>query len=112
VNATCDGSKVAWAAPDGSATLAKPGAALDLGSGLPLLQSSASLHEMQVALFQKGNTAAAILNGQPLFSVALTLKPGVPKGPVALAMLPGCQVTDGAGNRSRITVAVGSVVVN
>jgi len=112
LNATCDGAKVAWAAPDGSATLAKPGAALDLGMGLPLLQSSASLHEMQVAIFQKGNTAAAILNDKPLFSVALALKPGAPKGPVALAMLPGSQVTDAAGNRSRIQVAIGSVVVN
>lgn len=112
LNVYSDGAKVAWAAPAGSATLAKPGTAFDLGTGLPLLKNTIIDQELQVSLYQKGSTSAATLSDQPMFSVALALKPGAAQGPVTLKVRPGCQVMDAAGNTSGIQVAAGSVVVN
>ena len=112
LHAMCDQRKVAWAAPAGSTTLAKPGTALNLGTGLPLLESNAPGLILNVALFQKGNVVAATLGAQPVFSVALNLKPGTAQGPVALKMMPGCQVVDAAGNKSNIQVAAGTIIAN
>ena len=107
---SCDGTKATWVAPAGSATLARPGTALNLGTGLPLLQSSASGQELQAALFQKGGTAATTLGASPILSVALSLKAGAPQGKVMLMAWPECKAQGAAGESKPISVAVGELV--
>lgn len=112
VQLSCAADKTAWVAPGGSPTLAAPGSVFSLGSGVPLLQCKLSGQELDVSIFQKGSTPAAALGDKPLFTVALTLKPGTPQGPVFLATRPGCQVLDAAGNTRTIAVAVGQITAN
>lgn len=97
---TADAAKATW-----SPSVAE-GGALDLGSGLKLMKSKADGSAMQVAIYQKGATAAT-LAAKPLFTVALDLKAGA-KGPVALAAS-SAKILDAQGNTVTVPVAVGTL---
>ncbi len=97
---TADASKVTW-----STTVAE-GGALDLGSGVKLMKSKVDAESLQVAIYQKGTTAAT-LAAKPLFSVALDLKAGA-KGAVALNAS-SAKILDASGATVTVPVAVGTL---
>lgn len=97
---TADASKVTW-----SPTVAE-GGALDLGPGVKLMKSKVDAASMQVAIYQKGTTAAT-LAAKPLFTVALDLKAGA-KGSVALTAS-AAKILDATGATVTVPVAVGTL---
>ena len=111
-NISCDGAKAAWSAPIAGAGLVMNGKAFNLGTGVPLMKILATPSDVQAALYQKAGTPAASLQDQVLLTVALDLKPGAPKGPVALSGFRGAQIQDANGIDQTIAVAIGSLVAN
>jgi hypothetical protein len=93
-------SDAAW-----SSTVAE-GGALQLGSGVKLLKSQVKGSALEVAIYQKGVTAATLAE-KPLFAVALDVKTGA-KGPIALTAT-DAKILDAAGNTVVVPVAVGSL---
>lgn len=112
VTLSADTAKVSWVdVPPGgtTATLMQNGTQFNLGSGTPIMKAKATGNVLQATVAQKAPTPAASLNG-PLLRVALDLKPGIPQGAVTFAADgTKCQVLDGAGTISTITVSVGTL---
>ena len=104
-----DAAKATWSNPGGTVdSYIKEGQVLALGAGTKLMKSQLSGASLQLALFQKGNAAAATLGAQPLLSVALDLKAGATPGPVSLSSATA-QILDPTGTTQAITVAVGTL---
>lgn len=108
-----DSAKVAWVdVPAGgtTATLVQNGTQFALGTGTPILKAKATGDALQATVAQKAPTTVASLNG-PLLRIALDLKTGLglTQGTVIAltADAAKCQVLDGSGAISVITVSVG-----
>ncbi len=112
---SADTAKLSWVdVPAGgtTTTLVKNGTQFNLGSGTPIQKAKVSGNVLQVTLAQKNPTPAATLSGT-LLQVALDLKPGLGLASgTALALSADpikCQVLDGTGTISPITVTVGTL---
>ena len=112
---SADTTKVAWVdVPAGGTTalLMKNGTQFDLGSGLPIQRAKATGNGLQAAVAQKNPTPPASLNGT-LLQVALDLKSGLGLTPGTVITLSAdgtrCQVLDGTGSVSPISVTVGTL---
>jgi hypothetical protein len=115
ITLSADTSKVTWVdVPAGGTTAAlmKNGTQFNLGSGLPIQKAKAAGNVLQATVAQKNPTPAAALNGT-LLQVALDLKPGLGLTPGTAITLSAdgtqCQILDGAGSISPITVTVGTL---
>jgi hypothetical protein len=115
ITLSADTTRVTWVdVPPGgtTATLMKNGTQFNLGSGLPIQNAKATGNVLQATVAQKNPTPAAALSGT-LLQVALDLKPGLglPPGTTLTLSADGskCQVLDGTGVISPITVAVGTL---
>jgi len=106
---TVDGARASWAPVEGTSYV-QDGGALDLGSGLKLLRGQVSGSTLEVAAFQKGTTPAAPLGAKPILRIALALKGGAAKGPVAFAA-GTAQILDAQGSTQTVPVAVGTLSV-
>jgi hypothetical protein len=103
-----DQSKVTWAIPPSSSTLAS-NLAFNVGSGTQAFVSKVTGDQLQGAAFQKTGTAAVNL-GQPLMRVTLDLKSNVPvNSSVPISFVNGNQL-QAAGGPAAISVAVGSLI--
>ncbi len=114
ITLSADNTRVTWVdVPAGGTTavLMQNGTQFNLGSGLPIQKAKATGNVLQAAVAQK-NPPAAVLNGT-LLQVALELKSGLGLTPGTAITLSAdgttCQVLDGTGNISPITVAVGTL---
>lgn len=109
---TVDTAKVSWAnvaSGDPANTFVQNGAAFNLGSAPLILKGKVAAGVLQVAAAQKGTASPVSLN-QPLLRVALDLKASQATGTITLsADSTKCQVLDGSGNITTITVAVGTL---
>jgi hypothetical protein len=112
---SADTTKVTWVdVPAGGTTtsLMKNGTQFNLGSGTPIQKAKATGNVLQATVAQKNPTAAAALNGA-LLQVALDLKPGLGLAQGTAITLSAdatkCQVLDGAGTITGVTVAVGTL---
>ncbi len=112
---SADTTKVAWVdIPAGgtTASLMKNGTQFDPGSGLPIQRAKATGNGLQAAVAQKNPTPPASLNGT-LLQVALDLKSGLGLTPGTVITLSAdgtkCQVLDGTGSLSPISVTVGTL---
>jgi hypothetical protein len=112
---SADTTKVAWVdVPAGgtTASLMKNGTQFNLGSGLPIQRAIATGNGLQAAVAQKNPTPPASLNGT-LLQVALDLKSGLGLTPGTAITLSAdgtkCQVLDGTGTLSPISVTVGTL---
>jgi len=117
---SADAAKVAWVdIPAGgtTATLVQNGTQFSLGTGTPILKGKTFLGNsgtalLQATVAQKAPTAAASQNGV-LLRVALDLKSnlGLAQGTAITLTADGtkCQVLDGSGTISAITVSVGTL---
>lgn len=115
VTLNADTTKVAWVdVPAGgtTATLMQNGTQFALGTGTPILKAKASGTTLQATVAQKAPTAPASQNGV-LLRVALDLKSGLGLAQGTAITLTAdatkCQVLDGAGTLSPITVSVGTL---
>jgi hypothetical protein len=115
ITLSADTSKVTWVdVPAGGTTavLVQNGTQFSLGAGTPIQKAKATAGVLQATLAQKAPTAAASLNGS-LLRVALDLKAGLGLAQgtaITLTADPAkCQVLDGAGAISTITVSAGSL---
>ncbi len=107
--------RVTWVdVPPGGTTalLMQNGTQFTLGSGTPIQKAKATGGVLQVTVAQKAPTAAASLNG-PLLRVAVDLKSGLGLAQgttLAITADPAkCQVLDGTGAITPITVTVGTL---
>lgn len=109
---SADTTKVTWvnvAAGDPAGTFVKNGTAFTLGSAPQILKGKVTGTVLQVAAAQKGTGSPVALN-VPLLSIALDLKAAQLPGAITLtADAAKCQVLDGTGTLSAITVTVGSL---
>lgn len=109
---SADTTKVTWVdVPAGGTTTAfvANGTAFTLGALPNILKGKVTGNVLQVAVAQKGIGSPVALNA-PLLRVALDLKAGLPTGTVTFtADAAKCQVLDGAGTLSTITVTVGTL---
>lgn len=109
---SADTTKVTWAnvaAGDPANTLVQNGTAFTLGTAPQILKGKATGNVLQVTAAQKGTSSPVSLNA-PLLRVALDLKASQPLGAVTLsADATKCQVLDGTGTFSTITVSVGTL---
>jgi hypothetical protein len=110
---SADTTKVTWvnvAASDPANTFVANGTAFTLGTAPQILKGKLTGSALQVAASQKGYASPVALN-QPLLRLALDLKPGLAASAVTLtADNTKCQVLDGTGAISPITVTVGTLV--
>lgn len=114
---TCGTDKASWATIQGSSDPhAAKGSALDLttqgpNTAVQLFKSklSASSSDLQVGAYQKQGTATLGVN--PLFSVALTLKPGSSLGKVTLTTTAGKNAVylDAAGEEQPLPLLLGEL---
>ena len=114
ITLSADTTKVTWVdVPAGGTTavLMQNGTQFNLGSGLPIQKAKATGNVLQAAVAQK-NPPCRFLNGT-LLQVALELKSGLGLTPGTAITLSAdgtkCQVLDGTGTISPITVAVGTL---
>lgn len=109
---TVDTAKVSWsnvASSDPANTFVQNGVAFSLGSAPLILKGKVSAGVLQVVASQKGFASPVSLN-QPLLRVALDLKASQATGGVTLsADSAKCQVLDGTGAITSITVSVGTL---
>ncbi len=111
---SADTTKATWMdiAGGGTSVLVQNGTQFSLGTGTPILKARATGNVLQTTVAQKNPTAAASLNGA-LLRVALDLKPSLGLAPGTVITLSAdtvkCQVLDGAGIISPITVTVGTL---
>lgn len=107
-----DTTKVTWtnvAPGDAPSTFVANGTALTLGVAPQILKAKVAGNSLQATVAQKGTGSPVSLNA-PLLRVALDLKPSQTPGPITLsADSAKCQVLDGAGTISGITVTVGTL---
>lgn len=109
---SADTTKVTWVdVPAGGTTAAfvQNGTAFTLGAAPQILKGKVTGNVLQVAASQKGFASPVALN-QPLLRLALDLKSGLAAGSVTLsADNTKCQVLDGTGTLTPITVTVGTL---
>lgn len=109
---SADTTKVTWANvafTDAANTFIQNGTAFSLGTGAQILKGRVSGNVLQGAVAQKGTASPVSLNA-PLLRVALDLKASQPTGAITFTADPAkCQVIDGTGTISTITVSVGTL---
>jgi hypothetical protein len=109
---SADTTKVTWvnvAAGDPASTFVQNGTAFTLGAAPQILKGKVTGTVLQVAVAQKGTAAPVALN-VPLLRIALDLKASQPTGAVTFsADSTKCQVVDGTGTITPITVSVGTL---
>jgi len=109
---SADTTKVTWAnvaAGDPANTFVQNGTAFDLGTAPQILKGKVTGNVLQVTAAQKGTASPVALNA-PLLRVALDLKASQGTGAVTFsADAAKCQVIDGSGAISTITVSVGTL---
>ena len=115
ITLSTDTTMVTWVdVPAGGSTvmLMKNGTQFNLGSGIPIQKAKVTGNVLQATVAQKAPTPAASLNGT-LFQVALDLKSGLDLTQGTTITLSAdatkCQVLDGSGAISPITVSVGTL---
>jgi hypothetical protein len=115
ITLSADTTKATWVdVPAGGTTalLMQNGTQFSLGTGTPIQKAKATGNVLQATVAQKGLAAPASLNG-PLLRVALDLKTG--QGIIQGTAIPlsadaaKCQVLDGTGTITPITVSVGTL---
>jgi len=114
---SADTTRVTWVdVPAGGTTavLMQNGTQFSLGTGIPIQKAKATGNVLQATVAQKNPAAAVSLNGA-LIRVAMDLKPGLglPQGTAITLSADAlkCQVLDGAGAISTVTVTVGTLTV-
>ncbi|MBP1773912.1 MAG: uncharacterized protein H6P99_3075 [Holophagaceae bacterium] len=109
---SADTTKVTWvnvAAADPANTFVQNGDAFTLGAAPQILKGKVTGNILQVTAAQKGTAAPVALN-VPLLRVALDLKAAQGTGAITFtADSTKCQVVDGTGTISAITVTVGTL---
>jgi len=109
---SADTTKVTWAnvaVGDPAGTFIQTGTAFNLGAAPQILKGKVTGNTLQVTAAQKGTGSPVSLNA-PLLRVALDLKVSQPAGAVTLsADAAKCQVLDGGGTITPITVSVGTL---
>jgi hypothetical protein len=109
---SADTTKVTWVNVSGADpvnTFVANGTAFALGAAPQILKGKVAGNVLQAAVAQKGTGSPVALNA-PLVRIALDLKAGLPTGTVTFsADATKCQVLDGAGTLSTITVTVGTL---
>jgi hypothetical protein len=117
ITLSADTTRVTWVdVPAGgtTASLMKNGTQFNLGAGLPIQKAKATGNVLQATVAQKNPSPAVSLNGT-LLQVALDLKSGLGLTPGTAITLSAdgtkCQILDGAGTISPITVSVGTLTV-
>lgn len=109
---SADTTKVTWvnvAAGGPANTFVANGTAFTLGAAPEILKGKVTGSVLQVTAAQKGTASPVALNA-PLLRIALDLKASQPTGAITLSADPvKCQVLDGAGVISPITVTVGTL---
>lgn len=109
---SADTTKVTWVdVPAGGTTntLVQNGTAFSLGSAPQIIKGKVAGNVLQVAVAQKGTGTPVALNA-PLLRIALDLKASQPAGTITFtADATKCQVLDGTGTITPITVAVGTL---
>ncbi len=108
---SADTTKVTWAnvATGDPVPLVQNGTAFALGTAPLILKGSATGNVLQAAAAQKGISSPVALN-VPVLRVALDLKASRPVGAITFsADSAKCQVIDGTGTISGITVTVGTL---
>jgi hypothetical protein len=115
ITLSADTTRVTWVdVPAGGTTTAlmKNGTQFNLGAGLPIQKAKATGNVLQATVAQKNPSPAVSLNGT-LLQVALDLKSGLGLTPGTVITLSAdgtkCQILDGAGVISPITVTVGAL---
>jgi hypothetical protein len=115
ITLSADATRLTWVdVPAGGTTalLMKNGTQFSLGSGPAIQKATATGGVLQAAVAQKNPTPAASLNGT-LLQVALDLKSGLGLTSGTTLTLSAdatrCQVLDGAGTISPVTVSVGTL---
>jgi hypothetical protein len=110
-----DATRVTWVdVPAGGTTavLMQNGTQFNLGGGTPIQKAKATTGVLQATVAQKAPTAAASLNGA-LLRVALDLKAGLGLAQGTAITLSAdaakCQVLDGTGTITPVTVSVGTL---
>lgn len=109
---SADTTKVTWvnvAAADPAGTYVQNGTAFTLGAAPQILKGKVTGNNLQVAVAQKGTAGPVALN-VPLLRIALDLKASQPTGAVTFsADSTKCQIVDGTGTITGITVTVGTL---
>ena len=109
---SADTTKVTWVdVPAGgtTTTFVQNGTAFTLGSAPQILKGKVTGNILQVTVAQKGTASPVALN-VPLLRIALDLKPSLPTGAVTFtADSAKCQLLDGTGTITPITVTVGTL---
>lgn len=109
---SADTAKVTWvnvAAGDPANTFVQNGDAFTLGAAPQILKGKVTGTVLQVTAAQKGTAAPVALN-VPLLRIALDLKAAQATGAITFtADGTKCQVVDGSGNITGITVSVGTL---
>jgi hypothetical protein len=109
---SADTTKVTWvnvAATDAANTFVQNGTAFNLGTAPQILKGKVTGTVLQVTAAQKGTGSPVALN-VPLLRIALDLKASQPTGTITFtADAAKCQVLDGTGTISPITVSVGTL---
>jgi len=115
ITLSTDVTRVTWVdVPAGgtTTTLMKNGTQFNLGAGLPIQKAKATGNVLQATVAQKNPSPAVPLNGT-LLQVALDLKSGLGLTPGTAITLSAdstkCQILDGAGIISPITMTVGTL---
>lgn len=109
---SADTTKVTWvnvAAGDPASTFVQNGTAFTLGAAPQILKGKVTGNVLQVTAAQKGTAAPVALN-VPLLRIALDLKAAQGTGAITFtADSTKCQVVDGTGTITGITVTVGTL---
>lgn len=114
VSFSADTTKVSWvnvAAADPAGTYVQNGTTFTLGAAPQILKGKVVGNVLQAAVAQKGTASPKALN-TPLLRIALDLKGAQASGAVTFtADNTKCQVLDGTGTISPITVTMGALSV-
>ncbi len=109
---SADTTKVTWvnvATSDAANTFVQNGTAFNLGAAPQILKGKVIGDVLQITAAQKGFASPVSLNA-PLLRIALDLKASQPTGAITFsADSTKCQVLDGAGTITAITVSVGTL---
>lgn len=109
---SADTTKVTWvnvAGGDPANTFIQNGTAFNLGTAPLILKGKVAGNVLQATIAQKGIGGPVSVNA-PLLRIALDLKAAQPAGTITFAAdADKCQVLDGAGTISNITISVGTL---
>lgn len=108
---SADTTKVTWAnvVTGDPVPLVQNGTAFALGTLPQILKGKATGNVLQAAAAQKGTSSPVALN-VPVLRIALDLKASQPVGAITFtADGTNCQVIDGSGNISAISISVGTL---